>query len=212
MPLLMAMWTTWHVLSGLALLPCHGLMMKTIHRYAQLGAVQNIHALLNLGTPCLALTYKPSSAKLMYRSAHDLCQPDKSPRPVWCSDCLHYSCPSQDPVCTLNSFTVCLAVCTMCDVFVVQHEISLDAYNRLTSTPDAKGRTIEVIKVPIPYPLFRTYKEANGVHVSPPSPPPFSYPLPPYPTLLHDMSETPHWDMHGMQQACCSKGLFQHLL
>ena len=49
---------------------------------------------------------------------------------------------------------------------VMQHEISLDAYNRLTSTPDAKGRTIEVIKVPVPYPLFRTYKEANGVHVS----------------------------------------------
>ena len=49
---------------------------------------------------------------------------------------------------------------------VLQHEISLDAYNRLTSTPDAKGRTIQVIKVPVPYPLFRTYKEANGVHVS----------------------------------------------
>ena len=49
---------------------------------------------------------------------------------------------------------------------VVQHEISVDAYNRLTSTPDAKGRTIEVIKVPVPYPLFRTYKEASGVHVS----------------------------------------------
>ena len=48
----------------------------------------------------------------------------------------------------------------------MQHEISLDAYNRLTSTPDAKGRTIEVIKVPVPYPLFRTHKEANGVHVS----------------------------------------------
>lgn len=48
----------------------------------------------------------------------------------------------------------------------VQHEISKDAYNRLTSTPDAKGRKIEVIKVPTPYPLFRTYEEAAGVHVS----------------------------------------------
>ncbi len=47
-----------------------------------------------------------------------------------------------------------------------QYEISLDAYNRLTSTPDAKGRKIEVVKVPIPYPLFRTYKEADGLHVS----------------------------------------------
>ncbi|KAL0020261.1 hypothetical protein WJX79_003820 [Trebouxia sp. C0005] len=45
-----------------------------------------------------------------------------------------------------------------------QYEISLDAYNRLTSTPDAKGRKIEVVKVPIPYPLFRTYKEADGLH------------------------------------------------
>lgn len=57
---------------------------------------------------------------------------------------------------------------TQCCGSLVQHEISLDAYNRLTSTPDAKGRTIEVIKVPVPYPLFRTYKEANGVHVSVP--------------------------------------------
>ena len=48
----------------------------------------------------------------------------------------------------------------------MQHEISKDAYNRLTSTPDAKGRKIEVIKVPTPYPLFRTYEEAAGVHVS----------------------------------------------
>ena len=48
----------------------------------------------------------------------------------------------------------------------LQYEISLDAYNRLTSTPDAKGRKIEVVKVPIPYPLFRTYKEADGLHVS----------------------------------------------
>ncbi|KAL0020071.1 hypothetical protein WJX79_003089 [Trebouxia sp. C0005] len=50
------------------------------------------------------------------------------------------------------------------DVNDPQHEISLDAYNRLTGTPDAKGRNIEVIKVPVPYPLFRTHKEANGVH------------------------------------------------
>ena len=49
---------------------------------------------------------------------------------------------------------------------VVQHEISLDAYNRLTSTPDAKGHKIQVIKVPTPYPMFRTYREADGVHVS----------------------------------------------
>ena len=49
---------------------------------------------------------------------------------------------------------------------VVQHEISLDAYNTLTKTPDAKGRKIQVIKVPTPYPMFRTYREADSVHVS----------------------------------------------
>ena len=65
-------------------------------------------------------------------------------------------------------FNTLMCACVWC----VQHEISLDAYNRLTSTPDAKGRNIEVIKVPIPYPLFRTYKEANGVHVSAPLPQP----------------------------------------
>ena len=48
-----------------------------------------------------------------------------------------------------------------------QYERSTDAYERLTSTPDAKGRNIEVIKVPCPPPLFRTYKEASGVHVRP---------------------------------------------
>ena len=46
-----------------------------------------------------------------------------------------------------------------------QFEISSSAYETLTSTPDAKGNKIEVIKVPCPPPLFRTYKEAEGVAV-----------------------------------------------
>ena len=48
----------------------------------------------------------------------------------------------------------------------MQFEISSSAYETLTSTPDAKGNKIEVIKVPCPPPLFRTYKEAEGVAVS----------------------------------------------
>ena len=35
----------------------------------------------------------------------------------------------------------------------------------LNSTTDAKGRKLEVIKLHCPPPLFRTYKEAGGVHV-----------------------------------------------
>lgn len=66
-----------------------------------------------------------------------------------------------------------------------QYERSLDAYKRLTSATDAKGRKLEVIKVPVPPPLFRTYKEASGVHVSPltrpPPPSPLSHFLPPFP-------------------------------
>ena len=48
-----------------------------------------------------------------------------------------------------------------------QYERSTDAYERLTNTTDARGRKIEVVKVPCPPPLFRTYKEASGVHVRP---------------------------------------------
>ena len=53
----------------------------------------------------------------------------------------------------------------LCWACAVQFERSTDAYERLTSAKDAKGRKIEVIKVPCPPPLFRTYKEASGVHV-----------------------------------------------
>ena len=36
----------------------------------------------------------------------------------------------------------------------------------LNATTDAQGRTLEVVKLHCPPPLFRTYKEAEGVHVS----------------------------------------------
>ena len=35
----------------------------------------------------------------------------------------------------------------------------------LQNTKDAKGRTIEVCKIRLPPPLFRTYKEAEGLEV-----------------------------------------------
>jgi agmatine deiminase len=45
-----------------------------------------------------------------------------------------------------------------------QWERSNRAYDVLKDTRDAKGRRLEIIKVPCPPPLFRTYKEAEGVH------------------------------------------------
>ena len=47
----------------------------------------------------------------------------------------------------------------------MQFEISSSALETLTSTPDAQGNSIRVVKVPCPPPLFRTYKEAAGVAV-----------------------------------------------
>jgi len=37
----------------------------------------------------------------------------------------------------------------------------------LNNSTDAKGRKLEVYKVHVPPPLFRTYRESEGVHVSP---------------------------------------------
>ena len=39
----------------------------------------------------------------------------------------------------------------------------------LENTTDARGRKLEVVMVHCPPPLFRTYKEAAGVHVSSPT-------------------------------------------
>ena len=46
-----------------------------------------------------------------------------------------------------------------------QHEVGVRNLEILNSTTDAKGRKLEVIKLHCPPPLFRTYKEAEGVHV-----------------------------------------------
>ena len=48
---------------------------------------------------------------------------------------------------------------------LVQHEVGVRNLEILNSTTDARGRKLEVVKVHCPPPLFRTYKEAAGVHV-----------------------------------------------
>ncbi len=48
----------------------------------------------------------------------------------------------------------------------VQHEVGKRNLEILNATTDARGRKLEVVKVHCPPPLFRTYKEAEGVHVS----------------------------------------------
>ncbi|HWK73343.1 MAG TPA: agmatine deiminase [Povalibacter sp.] len=44
-----------------------------------------------------------------------------------------------------------------------QYEISMDAYERLTTARDAKGRKLKIHKLPQPGPLLRTRAEAVGV-------------------------------------------------
>ncbi|KAL4860240.1 Agmatine deiminase [Chlorella vulgaris] len=44
-----------------------------------------------------------------------------------------------------------------------QWEISMDAFERLSNTTDAKGRKLTIVKVPCPPAIFRTYKEAGGL-------------------------------------------------
>ena len=47
----------------------------------------------------------------------------------------------------------------------MQYEVSMDAYKRLSNTTDAKGRKLQIYKLPRPPPMFRTFKEANGMKV-----------------------------------------------
>src|SRR5690606_27550362 len=44
-----------------------------------------------------------------------------------------------------------------------QYAVSLDAYERLKSARDAKGRKLKIHKVPMPGPLYRTAEEGRGV-------------------------------------------------
>ena len=58
----------------------------------------------------------------------------------------------------------CSIVC-----YLMQHEVGVRNLEILNSTTDARGRKLEVVKVHCPPPLFRTYREAEGVDVSPPT-------------------------------------------
>ena len=44
-----------------------------------------------------------------------------------------------------------------------QHAISLDAWQRLSAARDARGRRLEVFKLPMPGPLYMTEEEARGL-------------------------------------------------
>jgi agmatine deiminase len=44
-----------------------------------------------------------------------------------------------------------------------QHAISRDAFERLKKTPDARGRTLEVVRVHIPSPILISEQESGGV-------------------------------------------------
>jgi agmatine deiminase len=44
-----------------------------------------------------------------------------------------------------------------------QHEISLDALGRLEAATDARGRSLEIVKLPSPGPLEMSAEEAEGV-------------------------------------------------
>lgn len=52
------------------------------------------------------------------------------------------------------------------DPFDPQYTLSREALAALSAQTDAKGRTIEVIKVPLPGPLFYSDEEASGVEAS----------------------------------------------
>jgi agmatine deiminase len=49
------------------------------------------------------------------------------------------------------------------DVSDPQHEISLDAYERLALATDARGRRLQVLKIPQPNPICITEEESKGV-------------------------------------------------
>ncbi len=52
-----------------------------------------------------------------------------------------------------------------------QHAVARDALMRLEKARDARGQSLEVVKVPLPPPLFRTREEAAGVVEAPGSKP-----------------------------------------
>jgi agmatine/peptidylarginine deiminase len=59
-----------------------------------------------------------------------------------------------------------LPLCCLLGYLSLQYECSSRNVEILESTTDAKGRKLEVIKVPCPPPMFRTHHEADTVDVS----------------------------------------------
>jgi agmatine deiminase len=47
-----------------------------------------------------------------------------------------------------------------------QYKFSMSAYKTLTSSTDAKGRPIEVVKIKLPKPLYMSKKESKGIKTS----------------------------------------------
>lgn len=63
--------------------------------------------------------------------------------------------------------SLCVKLALLTGEAPLQHEVGKRNLEILNATTDAQGRKLEVVKVHCPPPLFRTYKEAEGVHVSP---------------------------------------------
>jgi agmatine deiminase len=63
--------------------------------------------------------------------------------------------------CFLRPGVIALTVCE--DSADPQHEISQDARARLEAATDARGRTLEVIELPMPGPILITEEESGGV-------------------------------------------------
>jgi len=63
--------------------------------------------------------------------------------------------------CFLRPGVVALTVCD--DPADPQHAISQDARERLAAATDARGRSLEVVELPMPGPIFITEEEAGGV-------------------------------------------------
>ena len=67
--------------------------------------------------------------------------------------------------CFARPGVVCLTWCD--DPRDPQHRLSLDAYERLLAARDARGRRLQIHKLPAPGPLYMTRREAAGIaHVA----------------------------------------------
>lgn len=63
--------------------------------------------------------------------------------------------------CFLAPGKIALSWCD--DVNDPQYEMCVDAYNTLIETTDSKGRNFEIVKIPLPKPMYMTEEEAKGI-------------------------------------------------